>query len=159
MWQQTMDRVAAMPVGTVEASINGEWTFAETLRHLVFATDVWLNDGILGNTSPYHRYGKPFFGWRHRAPEVGIEVDAHPSYETVLQMRSERLGMVRDFLASLTDDLLGEERQPHFVSEAFSVQTCLSIVVNEEWQHHRYAVRDLDVIGAQDNSSGAAPLQ
>lgn len=149
MWQQTMDRVAAMPAGTSDMSVSGEWSFAETLRHLVFATDVWLNDGILRETESYHPAGVPFSGWRDRAGEVGIDVEARPPYDEVVQIRAGRVAAVRDFLGSLTDDVLDEEdRRPHFVSQDFSVRTCLWIVANEEWQHHRYAVRDLDAITA-----------
>ena len=42
VWAGTLQRVAAMPVGTVDESVDGEWSFAQTLRHLVHATDVWL---------------------------------------------------------------------------------------------------------------------
>jgi hypothetical protein len=37
-WAATLERVAAMPAGTVEVSVGGEWSFAQTLRHLVLAT-------------------------------------------------------------------------------------------------------------------------
>lgn len=152
MWAATIERVTAMPAGIVDMSVDGEWSFAQTLRHLVFATDVWLGDAILHREQPYHRYGEPFSGWRDKASEVGIELDAHPSYQEVLEMRADRLGMVRDYLASVTDDRLDEGgRQPYFVSHPFTVRDCLWIVINEEWQHHRYALRDLDAITAQDS--------
>src|SRR5690348_471754 len=41
-WAGTLERVAAMPPGTVDVSIADEWSFAQTLRHLVMATDLWL---------------------------------------------------------------------------------------------------------------------
>src|ERR671913_338344 len=41
-WAATLERAAAMPAGTVDVSVGGEWSFAQTLRHLVLATDVWL---------------------------------------------------------------------------------------------------------------------
>src|SRR3954471_12205929 len=41
-WTETLGRVATMPAGTVDTSVGGEWSFAETLRHLVMATDMWL---------------------------------------------------------------------------------------------------------------------
>jgi hypothetical protein len=149
MWAETMERVAAMPAGTTDVSVDREWSFAQTLRHLVFATDVWLGDAILHLEQPYHRYGEPFSGWRDRASEVGIEVDAHPPYEDVLEMRADRVGMVRDYLRSLTDDRLAEGgHQPFFISRPFTVRDCLRFIINEEWQHHRYAVRDLDAIPA-----------
>ena len=149
MWALTIERVAAMPAGTVDVSVDGEWSFAQTLRHLVFATDVWLSDAILHREHPYHRYGEPFSGWRDRASEVGIEVDAHPPYQDVLEMRADRVRMVRDYLTSVTDAGLDEGgHQPFFVSHPFSARDCLGIIINEEWHHHRYAVRDLT---AQDS--------
>lgn len=154
MWAETLRRVAAMPAGTVDVSVDGEWSYAQTLRHLVFATDVWLGDGILHREQPYHPYGEPFSGWRDRASEVGIETGARPSYEDVLEMRADRVAMVRDYLASVTDDQLNEGgRQPCFVSHPFTVRQCLGIIVNEEWQHHRYVVRDLDAMTARDSRS------
>ena len=45
-WAATLERVAAMPAGTVDVSVAGEWSFAQTLRHLIFATDVWLGRAI-----------------------------------------------------------------------------------------------------------------
>ncbi|WP_413463616.1 DinB family protein [Arthrobacter sp. SO3] len=37
-WSATLERVAAMPAGTADISVDGEWSFAQTLRHLVMAT-------------------------------------------------------------------------------------------------------------------------
>jgi DinB family protein len=47
-WAATLVRVAAMPPGAVEMSVAGEWSFAQTLRHLVLATDMWLGRAVLG---------------------------------------------------------------------------------------------------------------
>ena len=152
MWAPTIERATAMPTGTVDVSVDCEWSFAQTLRHLVFATDVWLGDAIQHREQPYHRYGEPFSGWRDRAGRVGIELDAHPPYQDVLEMRADRVGMVRDYLTSVTDDRLDEGgHQPFFVSHPFTARDCLGIILNEEWHHHRYAVRDLDAISAQDS--------
>jgi hypothetical protein len=150
MWSRTIDRVAARPIKTVDVSVDGEWSFAQTLRHLVFATDVWLNDAIAHREGPYHRYGEPFSGWRDRASAVGIDVGARPPYHEVLELRADRVGAVRDYLASVADDQLDDGgRQPFFVSHPFTVRQCLGIIFNEEWHHHRYAVRDLDTIAAR----------
>jgi hypothetical protein len=150
MWAPTIERAAAMPPGTVDVAVDREWSFAQTLRHLVFATDVWLGDAILHREQPYDRYGEPFSGWRDRASQVGIELDAHPPYEKVLEIQADRVAMVRDYLASVTDDRLDEGgHQPFFVARPFTVRACLGIIINEEWQHHRYALRDLDAITAR----------
>lgn len=149
MWAPTMERVAAMPPGTVDVSVDGEWSFAQTLRHLVFATDAWLGFAILGKPDAYHPIGVPFSGWRDQAAGV-VDADAAPSYQEVLQVRGERVGMVRDFLGTLTDQRLDELRDsPVFArTPQFPLGQCLWIIMNEEWHHHRYAVRDLDAIEA-----------
>jgi hypothetical protein len=151
MWVPTMQRAAALPPGTVDVSVDDEWSFAQTLRHLVFATDVWLGASILGRADAFHPIGMPFSGWRERARSVGIDVDAAPSYEHVLQVRDERAGRVREFLATVSDETLREQRESSvFTGRApFSVGQCLWIIMNEEWHHHRYAVRDLDAIAAR----------
>ena len=38
----------------LHASVDGEWSFIETLRHLAFATESWVGRGILGDPSPWH---------------------------------------------------------------------------------------------------------
>jgi hypothetical protein len=83
-----------------------------------------------------------------------VDLAAKPSYEEVLGVRRARVGMLRDFLDTLTDDQLGEQcdsplfmRTPHV-----PVSECLWIIMNEEWQHHRYAVRDLDAIEARSTA-------
>ncbi len=148
MWAPTMTRAVARPRGTVDVSVDGEWSFAQTLRHLVFATDVWLGASILGRADAFHPIGVPFSGWRDQAAGAGIDVDAAPSFEAVLQVRAERVGQVREFLATVSDETLGEQRASSvFTGGApFPVSLCLWIIMNEEWHHHRYAVRDLDAI-------------
>ena len=149
MWAPTMDRVAALPPGTEDISVAGEWTFAETLRHLVFATDAWLGEAVLGRPDPYHPIGVPYSGWRDKAADV-LDLDAAPPYDEVVQIRAQRVGMMRQALARLTDVRLGEEVEcPRFsVVRRLPVSACLWIVAKEEWHHHRYALRDLDAIEA-----------
>jgi DinB superfamily/Pentapeptide repeats (8 copies) len=149
MWAATMERVDAMPPGTVDVSVDGEWSFAQTLRHLVFATDAWLGSAILGKPDAYHPIGVPFSGWRERAAGL-VDLDATPSYQEVLRVRAERVGMVRHVLGALTDERLGEQGDPPaFIrGHRVTVGECLRVIMIEEWHHHRYAVRDLDAIEA-----------
>ena len=65
-WAATLERVAAMPAGTVDISVGGEWSFAQTLRHLVMATDMWLRRAILEIEQPYHPIGQPNVEYRNR---------------------------------------------------------------------------------------------
>lgn len=56
-WAATVARAAVMPGGTVDVSVAGEWSFAQTLRHLVLATDMWLGRAVLGAEQPFHPLG------------------------------------------------------------------------------------------------------
>ncbi|MGH8979008.1 MAG: DinB family protein [Acidimicrobiia bacterium] len=151
MWTPTLERAAALPPETVGVSVDGEWSFAQTLRHLVFATDVWLGASVQGRADAFHPIGVPYSGWRARATDVGIDLDAAPSYEQVLQVRAERVALVREFLATVSDETLSEQRESSvFTGGApFPVRQSLWIIMNEEWHHHRYAVRDLDAIATR----------
>ncbi len=65
--------------------------------------------------------------------------------------------LVRDFLAGVTDDdLAGTRKNPWPPEHPETVLSCLHTIVEEEWEHHRYAVRDLDVIEAT-STAGLGP--
>jgi hypothetical protein len=58
--------------------------------------------------------------------------------------------MVRDFLASVTpEELAAARKNPHNPEHTETVRSCLHVILEEEWEHHRFAVRDLDAIGAK----------
>jgi hypothetical protein len=142
-WAATLDRVAAMPEGTVDISIDGEWSLAQTLRHLVLATDTWLRKAVLEIEQPYHP-----IGLRDGAPKDHTSVA--PSYADVLEVRAGRVAMVREFLATVTaDELATTRRNPHEPSHPQTTLSCLHVILEEEWEHNRYAVRDLDAIEAK----------
>ena len=57
--------------------------------------------------------------------------------------------MVRDFLATVTSEKLAESRKNPWAPEyPETTLSCLHVILVEEWEHHRYAVRDLDAIAA-----------
>jgi hypothetical protein len=57
--------------------------------------------------------------------------------------------MMRDYLAGVTEDELDvERRNPHDPAFPESTRNCLHVILDEEWEHHRYAVRDLDAVAA-----------
>lgn len=147
-WAATLERAAAMPAGTVDVSVGGEWSFAQTLRHLVGATDVWLGRAILESEQPFHPLGLL------HASAAGVDMSVFttvtPSYAEVLEARADRVEMVRGFLATVTPDTLAAPRRsPWDEPYPHTVLSCLHVILEEEWEHHRYAVRDLDVIEAQ----------
>lgn len=146
-WAATLDRVAAMPAGTVDVSVGGEWSFAQMLRHLVMATDTWLGRAIREINQPFHPIGQPNAEYETDGNDMSVFTTVTPSYTEVLEVRAGRVTMVRDFLATVTSDELAAPRKnpwdPDYPETALS---CLHVIFNEEWEHHRYAVRDLEVI-------------
>jgi hypothetical protein len=149
-WAASYDRVAALPAGTVDISVEEEWSFAQTLRHLVFATDAWLG-AILGDDRPFHPWGMPFTDITEfvgSAADIGIDMGATPSYAEVLDLRADRVARVREFLTELSPERLSDEVDgPVWErAERLSVFRCLRVILNEECEHHRFADRDLDLI-------------
>ncbi len=149
-WAATLERVAAMPAGTVDVSVGGEWSFAQTLRHLVLATDCgWAGRSWRSNshsTPSVKRTPAP----RTTALDMSIFTTVTPSYAEVLEVRAGRVAMVRDFLATVTsDELAATRKNPWDPEYQETTRSCLHVILEEEWEHHRYAVRDLDTIEAK----------
>jgi hypothetical protein len=148
-WAAALDRVATMPAGTVDVSVGGEWSFAQTLRHLVLATDAWLGRAVLELEQPFHPIGVTFAGSEDDGPDMSLFRTDTPSYAEVLEVRAEHVAMVRDHLASVTvDDLAATRRNPWAPDHPETTLTCLHVILEEEWEHLRYALRDLDAIAA-----------
>jgi uncharacterized protein YjbI with pentapeptide repeats len=153
-WAATYDRVAALPAGAVDMSVEDEWSFAQTLRHLIFATDAWLG-AILGNDRPFHPWGLPFSDLPEfidrPVSDLGVDPDATPSYAEVLDVRADRVAKVSEFLAGVSPERLSEEVEgPLWEAGArLSVLRCLRVIFNEECEHHRFAERDLDQLSTQ----------
>jgi hypothetical protein len=53
LWEGTVERARRLDPALLHESVDGEWSFIQTLRHLVFATDAWIRRAILGNPSPW----------------------------------------------------------------------------------------------------------
>jgi hypothetical protein len=146
-WAAALARAAAMPDGTVEVSVDGEWSFAQTLRHLVMATDTWLRKAVLQVGEPYHPIGQPNAEYEMDGGDPSTFSMTDPSYAEVLAVRAERVAMVRDFLAQVSPAQLDEERRNPWAPEhPETVRSCLHTILEEEWEHLRYATRDLDAL-------------
>jgi hypothetical protein len=149
-WSAALERAAAMPAGTADVSVGGEWSFAQTLRHLVLATDMWLGRAILEIKQPFHPIGLRYTGGEEDGMDMSVFTTVTPPYAEVLQVRAGRIAMVRDFLATVTSEVLAAPRKnPHDPGRQETTRSCLHVILNEEWEHLRYAVRDLDAIEAE----------
>jgi hypothetical protein len=154
LWTDTVARAERLPEAARHERVDGEWSFAETLRHLVFAVDVWLGRMILGEAGPYPRFSLPPTDYpRAAVPELGIDLDARPSYAEVLALHADRRARVRRLVAAVTDAELAEPRTavptPVWGEESRSVGECLRVLLVEHCAHRRYAERDLALLEAR----------
>lgn len=148
-WAATLERVATLPAGTVDVQVDGEWSFAQTLRHLVMATDTWLRGAVLGVERPYHPIGQPNAEYAADGHDPSVFSDDAPAWDEVLAVRADRVATVRDYLAGVTPaDLAATRANPWAPEYPETVLSCLHTILEEEWEHHRYAVRDLDALAA-----------
>lgn len=153
-WAAAMARAEGMPAGTVDASVDGEWSFAQTLRHLVLATDIWFGQTVLGAPEPLHPIGQPHAEYATDGFDLSVFSEPTPAWERVLEVRAERQAMVRDFIAAATPERLAERRRnPWAADNEVSVLGCLHVILTEEWEHLRFAVRDLDALAATADAS------
>jgi hypothetical protein len=141
----------------LHAQVNGEWSFIQTLRHLLFVTDVWASRALLGIAAPYHPLDLPPAGMKN--PPIPGDLGARPSLREVLRIRDERLAIVRTVMAGLTDDALERAtvrvRGPGYPrAGTYQVRRCTRVLLDEERQHRRYAERDLSILeGGQGRAS------
>jgi uncharacterized protein YjbI with pentapeptide repeats len=150
LWGGTIERARRLPPELLHESVDGEWSFIETLRHLVFATDAWIRRAILGDPAPWDPLDLP---WDEMPDTPGVprDRDARPSLEVVLALRRGRMSTVRQVIASLTGASLEGHTEPVGgpgwpQPRSYSVRECLLVTLNEEWEHRLYAERDLDVL-------------
>ena len=94
LWQQTVERARGMAPELLDEQVEGEWSFIETLRHLVFATGAWVKRAMLGEPSPCDPLDLPHDEMSDE-PSVPRDRGARPSLDEVLALRSDRMATVR----------------------------------------------------------------
>ena len=153
LWDGTVARARRLPPDLLHESVDGEWSFIETLRHLSFATDAWIRRAVLGDPSPWHPLDLP---WDEMPDTAGIPRDrgARPSLDEVLELRRDRMATVRGVVDDLTEESLAADTVPVEAPgwpepRSHPVRECLRIVLSEEWEHRLYAERDLDALEAR----------
>jgi len=154
LWSQTLAHAGRLPEAAMHERVDDEWSFVETLRHLIFAIDVWVARMILGETMPYHRVGLPATDYpADETAEIGIDLAARPSYAEVVALHAERAARLRDVVEALTDADLDRIRTadpaPAWGVESHSVGDCLRVVLREHCEHRRFAERDLAALDAR----------
>ena len=137
MWAGTIEDARTTPELLGEQA-SGEWSFIETLRHLLFVTDGWITRGVAGRED-FHPLGIPPH-FLADAP-LPLDRDAQPSLKEVLDAREERFAIVTNTLDQLADADMSKALHPPI--DGFTVLGALQVVLFEELAHHHFATRDL----------------
>jgi hypothetical protein len=151
LWSDTVARAERLPEPALHDRVDDEWSFVETLRHLIFITDSWASRTVLDEPMPYHRLGVTQTAYAPAdAAALGIDLDARPSLAEVMKVRAERMALVRGIVDGLTttelERVCTRAPAPGYPEETRSVGDCIGVVMEEECEHHRFAVRDLAVL-------------
>ncbi|MBB2891116.1 DinB family protein [Flexivirga oryzae] len=150
-WDVTIERLRRSP-GIEHESVGGEWSAIQTLRHLVFVHESWFLRCCLGRIAPFTPFGLTIDSVPD-ATTPGVDPDADPALEEVLAVRARQAGTLSAWLAECTPAELagpapvpGDDVWPPY-ARGRSVAECLRTVLNEEFEHHGFAVRDLARLG------------
>jgi hypothetical protein len=156
-WVTTIERPRSMPEGSEHHRVDGEWSMAETLRHLVFVHDSWFRRCVLGLTEPFTAIGLASVSVPDQE-ELGLDRSIRPGLREVLTVRDRQASEMEAWLAEVTAEQLAQpapvpddDRWPPY-AKGRRVQQCLGTVLNEEWEHHRFCVRDLDKLSRRGAS-------
>lgn len=147
LWAGTVERVRALPETALHEPVDGEWSFIETLRHLAFATECWLHRAILGDPRPWSPLSLP---WDQMPDTEGVPRDraARPSLDEALALRLDRQAAVHRYVdaldgATLASDTVAVDAPGWPEPRSYPVRDCLLTLLNEEWWHRQFALRDL----------------
>lgn len=163
LWDGTVERARALPAEALHVSVDGEWSFIQTLRHLGHATAAWAGGMVEHDPDPWHPLDLPYDeapGWEG----VPWDRDARPSLDEVLAIRAHRRARVQQLIDGLTAQRLVESltsATPCLEDrDGSTVRHALQVVVHEEWEHRLFAERDLAILAdrmAADRMPVAAP--
>jgi len=138
-WQAMCERVGTLPESLLYRRVDDEWSFVETVRHLIMVIDSWIGVTILDRVDR-HPYGlAPSFVTDPAA--LGLDPRAEPSVAEVVAVRTEKLAMVAGLIESLAEPELHRR-----CGNDGTVLSALQTYFSEEWEHVSYANRDLDVL-------------
>src|SRR5688572_32695320 len=92
-WEATLGRARRLPEAKLHEQVNGEWSFVETQRHLLMASDAWIGNAVLEEDAPCHPLGLPGGGMpaAEASAKLGLTLDATPTLGEVLAPRLARM--------------------------------------------------------------------
>jgi DinB superfamily/Pentapeptide repeats (8 copies) len=142
-WEQTIARAQALPDAQRHASVDGQWSFVATIRHLVFATDKWFTSPILGGA--FHPMGLPNSG-SVGFPWPGLDPSADPTFDEAVAVWRGRADQVLAHLGHVGPDAWNAQVEV-LENGTTAAHDCVGVVLEEHFHHLRYALRDLAALG------------
>ncbi len=147
VWSATAQRARRLPEPALHERVHGEWSFLETLRHLAMVDDGFLRQ-VHDSKRPIYRKGVPHTPMRQMF-RSHIDLDADPPADEVLAVRAEGFAAIRSVVGELDAPELQRicAKLPLDPSGMdMPVLYCFWRMINEEWEHHSFAVRDLEAL-------------
>ena len=148
-WDETIEQATTLAPNHLEESVNGEWSFLDTLRHLVFVSDKWILDPLSG--AQWRSIGLPNTGSRD-FPWPGIDRTYQPTLEDVLAVRRSQGDAIAQLVGELKDDDL-EVSVVIVENGQATALDCWHTLLEEEFEHRRYALRDLAALQPEQFST------
>lgn len=141
-WNQTIEEAMTHAPDDLDESVNGEWSFLDTVRHLIFVSDKWILDPLSG--AEWQAIGLPNTGSRD-FPWPGIDLTYQPALDDVLTVRRSQGEAIDLLVQGLFDDDLDRDVVVVENGRATAVD-CWHALLEEEFEHRRYALRDLAIL-------------
>ena len=138
-WAETITKAQALPEDMLHESVNDEWSFVQTLRHLVFAMDKWFTVPVLGEG--FHPMVLPNSG-SDDLDWPGRDRSADPTLAEALVVRADRASRLSGYLEAVTPSELDTTVEV-LENGTTPIRECVYTVFEEEFEHNRYATRDL----------------
>ena len=143
-WAATVEQAHSLADEALSRRVDDEWSFVETVRHLVFAIDKWFTAPVLGEG--FDPIGLPNTGSLD-FPWPGLDLERRPSVADALAVHSDRATRLGASLESVQPADLGRLIEV-LENGANPLRECIFTVFEEEFWHIRYARRDLAALGA-----------
>ena len=152
-WATTIARLRRSP-GVEHETVNGEWSAVQTLRHLIFVHDSWFRRCCLGSADLFTPMGLGPSVEPYRQAH-GLDLALEPSLDEVVSVRQAQAAELEAWLAAVTPEQLAatapvpdDDVWPPD-ARGRTVRQCLGTVLTEQWEHHRFTCRDLDLIAGR----------
>ena len=149
-WNKTAKLLGSLPEGSEHLRVDGEWSMVETMRHLIFVHDSWFRRCVMGITEPFTSLGLG----PSEVPD--LDQSAQPSLDEVLAIRNRQGLEIDSWLGQVTPEQLqqtapvpDDDRWPSYATGR-PTRKCLGTVLNEEFEHHGFCVRDLNKLAIQN---------